>query len=192
MRSPHTTTKSSPRLPQLGKACAQQRRPNTAKNKLKKKKKIARHCRYQFWTHLTSTHNNLHFIFLRKSKHLHTSTIYSKWQTRLTQGEEGGEFILQFRCPCSPLPSSKPSCVSEFKEKLNYFLFYANSKILSVIRSNNRCVILRFKILIRLLSSSFVLFFPLTQFLFIVISSCFVRIPLQVGHGDFKVISPVL
>ena len=33
MRSPHTATKSSPRLPQLEKARAQQWRPNTAKNK---------------------------------------------------------------------------------------------------------------------------------------------------------------
>ena len=32
-RSPHTTTKSSPHLPQLEKARVQQRRPNTAKNK---------------------------------------------------------------------------------------------------------------------------------------------------------------
>ena len=36
MRSPHTrtATKSSPCLPQLEKACMQQRRPNAAKNKL--------------------------------------------------------------------------------------------------------------------------------------------------------------
>ena len=34
MRSPHTVTKSSPRSPQLEKACAQQRRPNAAKNKI--------------------------------------------------------------------------------------------------------------------------------------------------------------
>ena len=33
MRSPHTAMKSSPRSPQLEKACAQQQRPNTAKNK---------------------------------------------------------------------------------------------------------------------------------------------------------------
>ena len=33
MRSPRTTTKSDLRWPQLEKACAQQRRPNTAKNK---------------------------------------------------------------------------------------------------------------------------------------------------------------
>ena len=39
MRSPHTTTKSSPRLLQLEKARAQQRRPNAAKNKSIKKKK---------------------------------------------------------------------------------------------------------------------------------------------------------
>ena len=32
MRSPRTAIKSSPRSPQLEKACAQQRRPNTAKN----------------------------------------------------------------------------------------------------------------------------------------------------------------
>ena len=35
MRSPHTTTKSSPRSPQLEKDCTQQWRPNTAKNKKK-------------------------------------------------------------------------------------------------------------------------------------------------------------
>ena len=33
VRSPHTAMKSGPRLPQLEKALAQQRRPNTAKNK---------------------------------------------------------------------------------------------------------------------------------------------------------------
>ena len=38
MRSPRTATKSSPRLPQLEKARTQQRRPNTAKRKEKKKK----------------------------------------------------------------------------------------------------------------------------------------------------------
>ena len=36
MRSPRITTKSCPRSPQLEKACAQQRRPNTAKNKINK------------------------------------------------------------------------------------------------------------------------------------------------------------
>ena len=40
MRSPRTTTKSSPRLAHLEKARAQQRRPNAAKNKLKKEKKV--------------------------------------------------------------------------------------------------------------------------------------------------------
>ena len=40
MRSPRTATKSSPRFPQLEKAHAQQRRPNTAKSKLKKKKRL--------------------------------------------------------------------------------------------------------------------------------------------------------
>ena len=34
MRSPHTATKSGPHSPQLEKARMQQRRPNTAKNKL--------------------------------------------------------------------------------------------------------------------------------------------------------------
>ena len=34
MRSPRTTTKSSPRSPQLEKARVQQQRPNAAKNKL--------------------------------------------------------------------------------------------------------------------------------------------------------------
>ena len=36
---PRTAMKSGPHLPQLEKAHAQQQRPNTAKNKLKKKKK---------------------------------------------------------------------------------------------------------------------------------------------------------
>ena len=40
MRSPHTATKSSPRSPQLEKAHAQQRRPNAAINKLKKKDEV--------------------------------------------------------------------------------------------------------------------------------------------------------
>ena len=41
VRGPHTAMKSGPCLPQLEKALAQKRRPNTAinKNKLKKKKK---------------------------------------------------------------------------------------------------------------------------------------------------------
>ena len=40
VRGPRTAMKSGPRLPQLEKALAQKRRPNTAKNnKLKKKKK---------------------------------------------------------------------------------------------------------------------------------------------------------
>ena len=39
MRSPCSATKSSPQSPQLEKAHGQQRRPNAAKNKLKKKKK---------------------------------------------------------------------------------------------------------------------------------------------------------
>ena len=38
MRSLHTTTKSSPRLPQLEKTREQQQRPNTAKKKTKKQK----------------------------------------------------------------------------------------------------------------------------------------------------------
>ena len=37
MRSPRTTTKCRPCSPQLEKACTQQRRPNTAKNKERKK-----------------------------------------------------------------------------------------------------------------------------------------------------------
>ena len=40
MRSPCTASKTSPRSPQLQKAHAQQRRPNTAKNKIIKKKLI--------------------------------------------------------------------------------------------------------------------------------------------------------
>ena len=38
VRDPRTAMKSGPRLPQLEKALAQKRRPNTAKNKYKKKK----------------------------------------------------------------------------------------------------------------------------------------------------------
>ena len=38
VRGPHTAMKSDPRLPQLEKALAQKRRPNTAINKFKKKK----------------------------------------------------------------------------------------------------------------------------------------------------------
>ena len=41
MRSPHTAKKSSPRSPQLEKACAQQQGPNAAKNNTKLKKKKA-------------------------------------------------------------------------------------------------------------------------------------------------------
>ena len=37
VRGPHTTMKSGPRLPQLEKALAQKRRPNTAKNFKKNK-----------------------------------------------------------------------------------------------------------------------------------------------------------
>ena len=40
MRNPHTATKSSPRSPQLEKACVQQWRPNAAKNKINKFLKI--------------------------------------------------------------------------------------------------------------------------------------------------------
>ena len=39
VRGPRTAIKSDPHLPQLEKALAQKRRPNTAINKLKKKKK---------------------------------------------------------------------------------------------------------------------------------------------------------
>ena len=38
VRGPHAAMKSDPRLPQLEKALAQKRRPNTAINKLKNKK----------------------------------------------------------------------------------------------------------------------------------------------------------
>ena len=38
VRGPHTTMKSGPRLPQLEKALAQKRRPNTAINKINKYK----------------------------------------------------------------------------------------------------------------------------------------------------------
>ena len=40
VRGPRTAMKSGPHLPQLEKALTQTRRPNTAKNKLIKKKKI--------------------------------------------------------------------------------------------------------------------------------------------------------
>ena len=40
VRGPRTAMKSGPRLPQLEKALAQKRRPNTAKNFKKLKKKI--------------------------------------------------------------------------------------------------------------------------------------------------------
>ena len=40
VRGPRTAMKSGPRSPQLEKALAQKRRPNTAKNKFKKKKKV--------------------------------------------------------------------------------------------------------------------------------------------------------
>ena len=43
VRGPCTAMKSGPRLPQLEKALAQKRRPNTAKNKLKKKNYLV-HC----------------------------------------------------------------------------------------------------------------------------------------------------
>ena len=39
MRGPRTAMKSGPHLPQLEKALAQKRRPNTAKNKINKLKK---------------------------------------------------------------------------------------------------------------------------------------------------------
>ena len=40
VRGPRTAMKSGPRLPQLEKALAQKRKPNTTKNKLINKKKI--------------------------------------------------------------------------------------------------------------------------------------------------------
>ena len=46
VRGPRTAMKSGPRSPQLEKALAQKRRPNTAKNKIKKKKKICK----MLWT----------------------------------------------------------------------------------------------------------------------------------------------
>ena len=55
MRGPRTAMKSGPRLPQLEKALAQKRRPNTAKNKnkqinklIKKKKKRIQNARETF------------------------------------------------------------------------------------------------------------------------------------------------
>ena len=41
VRGPRTAMRSGPRSPQLEEALAQKRRPNTAKNKLKKKKKYS-------------------------------------------------------------------------------------------------------------------------------------------------------
>ena len=46
MRSPHATAKSDPRSPQLEKACVQQWGPNTAKNKINKRKKEKRETRH--------------------------------------------------------------------------------------------------------------------------------------------------
>ena len=47
VRGPHTAVKSGPRSPQLEKALAQKRRPNTAKNKNKFLKKHRAHFRLE-------------------------------------------------------------------------------------------------------------------------------------------------
>ena len=47
MRGPRTAMKSGPRLPRLEKALAQNRRPNTAINKIKKKKIVRGRCDYE-------------------------------------------------------------------------------------------------------------------------------------------------
>ena len=49
--------KSSPRVPQLEKACAQQQRPNTAKKK-KKKKKVLKTGEYLSVTQLTEANTD--------------------------------------------------------------------------------------------------------------------------------------
>ena len=46
----HTATKSSPRSPQLEKACAQQRRPNAAKNQLKNEFIFKKNANSQAWS----------------------------------------------------------------------------------------------------------------------------------------------
>ena len=51
MRSRSTATKSSPRLLQLEKAHAQQRRPNATKNKLKKKNKTKKKSQNSYKLH---------------------------------------------------------------------------------------------------------------------------------------------
>ena len=67
MRSPRTSTKSSPRLPQLEKARAQQRRPNTAKKK-NKTVNLTRHVCGPLYRHLHShcfpcaPHSSSHFL----------------------------------------------------------------------------------------------------------------------------------
>ena len=49
MRGPRTVMKSGPRLPQLEKALAQKRRPNTAKKTNKQKKTIIDHKSLPDW-----------------------------------------------------------------------------------------------------------------------------------------------
>ena len=55
VRGPRTTTKSGPHLPQLEKALAQKRRPNTAKNKINKNK--FRNCQTVFQSDYTFFHS---------------------------------------------------------------------------------------------------------------------------------------
>ena len=52
--------KSGPRLPQLEKALAQKRRPNTAKNKLKKKKKKGENLWQKFLTWTAKACSRVH------------------------------------------------------------------------------------------------------------------------------------
>ena len=70
MRGPRTAMKSGPRLPQLEKALAQKRRPNTAinknkKNKIKKKDSGASKCLVALWGGRALTH-----IFCQGHSHL--------------------------------------------------------------------------------------------------------------------------
>ena len=90
MRSPHTATESSPRSPQLEKACEQQRRPNTAKNKMNKinlvkKKRIISlpGINWMFqsrtWTKQHTWSMRLHYA--RSSCIWHLSCVVCPWHT---------------------------------------------------------------------------------------------------------------
>ena len=66
MRSPRTAMKSSPRSPQLEKACTQQQRPNAAKNKFKKKikKETAGILHHPQTTHMSYLLTGMVWLFL--------------------------------------------------------------------------------------------------------------------------------